>query len=110
MYHHHQLAHTVEEVLGVDRLSWLHKPVLDGDVVATIHGDNEKVLWNLITSDQHSYVFHDHTHCRRGQQIIGHTRVVNPGALGGMRKQSCSFCIIDLEMGAARFVELRQRG
>jgi predicted phosphodiesterase len=70
-----------------------------------IHGDNEKVLGNLISSGKHAYVFHGHTH-RRRDQTIGHTRVVNPGALGGTRRQSRSFCILDLATGEMRFVKL----
>ena len=46
-----------------------------------------------------------HTH-RRRDQTIGRTRVINPGALGGVRWQRRSFCILDLATGEARFVKL----
>ncbi|NMC78654.1 MAG: metallophosphoesterase family protein, partial [Chloroflexi bacterium] len=36
----------------------------------------------------------------------GRTRVINPGALGGLRVMSPSFCLLDLDTGKARFVEL----
>lgn len=99
------LAWIVEETLGPGRLAWFHKPTLDGYPVAVIHGDNEEVLNNLITSGEYAYVFHGHTH-RRRDQTIGRTRVINPGALGGMRHQTRSFCILDLETGEARFVQV----
>ena len=70
-----------------------------------IHGDNEEALANLITSGRYAYVFHGHTH-RRRDQMVGHTRAINPGALGGRRWQSRSFCILDLETGKAGFVEI----
>jgi putative phosphoesterase len=99
------LAWIVEETLGPGRLAWFHKSTLDGYPVAVIHGDNEEVLNNLITSGEYAYVFHGHTHRRRDQKI-GRTRVINPGALGGMRHQTRSFCILDLETGEARFVQV----
>ena len=99
------LAQAVEETFGHGRLAWLHHPTLDGYPLAMIHGDNEEVLGNLITSGQYMYVFYGHTH-RRRDQTIGRTRVINPGALGGRRFQSRSFCILDLTTGEAHFVEL----
>jgi predicted phosphodiesterase len=42
-----------------------------------------------------------------GIMTIGRARVINPGALGGRRRQSRSFCILDLTTGEIRFVELR---
>ena len=63
------------------------------------------VLGNLIASGEYAYVFHGHTH-RRRDRMIGHTRVINPGALGGRRTERRSFCILDLATGETRFVEL----
>lgn len=105
MDRHLGLAQAVEETLGPGRLAWLHQPTLDGSAVAVIHGDNEEVLGNLIAGGQYAYVFHGHTH-RRRDQTVGRTRVINPGALGGRRWQSRSFCILDLTTGEARFVKL----
>jgi len=99
------LAQAVKETLGRGRLAWLHKPTLNGYSVALIHGDNEEALRDLISSGRYAYVCHGHTH-RRRDDTIGRTRVINPGALGGMRRQSRSFCILDLGTGEARFVQL----
>ena len=99
------LAWVIEETLGRGRLAWLHRLTLDGYSLAVIHGDNEQVLGNLVASGEYAYVFHGHTHRRRDQKIE-RTRVINPGALGGTRKQSRSFCILDLETGEARLVEI----
>ena len=106
MDRHVGLAQAVEETLGRGRLAWIHKPTLDGYALAMIHGDNTEMLRELITSGQHAYVMHGHTH-RRRDQTVGRTRVINPGALGGTRWQSRSFCILDLATGEVRFVELR---
>ena len=105
MDRHLKLPQATEETRGHISLAWLQKPTLNGCSLAVIHGDNEEVLGNLITSGQHKYVFHGHTH-RRRDQTVGDTRVINPGALGGTRRQSRSFCIFDLATGEARFVEL----
>ncbi len=105
MDRHLGLAQTIEKTFGRNRLAWLHKLTLDGYSAAVIHGDNDEALRNLITSGQYAYVFHGHTH-RRCNQTMGHTHVINPGALGGTRRQSCSFCILDLVTGDVRFVEL----
>jgi putative phosphoesterase len=105
MDRHKGLAQAIEETLKRTRFAWLHKLTLDGYPLAMIHGDNEEVLGNLITSGNYAYVFHGHTHYRR-DQTIGRTRVINPGALGGTRKQRYSFCILDLATGKVRFVEL----
>jgi putative phosphoesterase len=105
MDRHRGLAQAIEATLGRGRFAWLQRPTLDGYPVAALHGDNEEVLNNLITSGEYVYVFYGHTH-RRHDQTIGHTRVINPGALGGKRWQRRSFCILDLKTGETRFVEL----
>lgn len=99
------LEQAAEEMLGPGRLTWLHEFTLDGYPAAMLHGDNDEVLDSLIASGEYAYVFHGHTH-RRRDQMVGRTRVINPGALGGMRCQTRSFCILDPTTGQARFVEL----
>jgi len=105
MDRHPGLAQAVEETLGRGRLAWLHKLTLDGYPVAMTHGDNEEVLGGLITSGQYAYILCGHTH-RRRDQAVGRTHVINPGALGGVRWQRRSFCILDLKTGEARFIDL----
>ena len=99
------LTEAVEGMLGNGRLAWLQRPSLNGYPLAIIHGDNDEALSNLITSGEYTYVFHGHTH-RRQDRTVGRTRVINPGALGGRRWQSRSFCILDLATGEAHFVEI----
>jgi hypothetical protein len=70
-----------------------------------VHGHHEGKLRRLIHAGEHAYVFHGHTH-RRGDRHIGPTRVINPGALGGMRWQQRSFCILDLGTDEATFIKL----
>jgi putative phosphoesterase len=98
-----KLVQVVEEMLGHGRFAWLQRPALNGHRVAVLHGDNDEVLANLIASGEYAYVFHGHTH-RRRDQMVGRTRVINPGALGGRRPEGRSFCILDLETDEAHFV------
>ena len=107
MDRHFGLVRAVGETIGHGRLNWFHVSTLDGYSIAMVHGDDEEVLGNLIASGQYAYVFHGHTH-RRSDRTIGRTRVINPGALGGTRRQSRSFCILGLATGEARFVELER--
>jgi len=84
-------------------------PVYGGEIgqvsVAATHGHMEGVLPELVRSGKYDYVFCGHSH-RRKEEQTGRTRVINPGALGGLRVMSPSFCLLDLDTGKARFVEL----
>ncbi|MDW8065637.1 MAG: YfcE family phosphodiesterase [Anaerolineae bacterium] len=76
-----------------------------GRRIVILHGDNTERLQQVIASGDFDYVFHGHTHRRRDERI-GRTRVINPGALGGIQRESRSFCILDLATDELRFVEV----
>ncbi len=103
--HHPELEQTVLEVLGAGRLAERHRFVLDGRSALMVHGHRQGQLRRLISAGKYAYVFHGHTHRRRDEDI-GPTWVINPGALGGMRWQQRSFCILDPESDRLRFVEI----
>jgi putative phosphoesterase len=75
---------------------------LDGVKIAATHGHLHGALENLIQSGQYAYVFHGHSHQRRDDQV-GFTRVINPGALGGLKREARSFAILDLNTGKLDF-------
>ena len=100
------LGLAVEALQGPGRLARYHELMLDGLRVALLHGHDGGLLHYLVDSGGYAYVFHGHTH-RRADQQTGSTRVINPGALGGLRRQSRSVCIVDLGTGAAQFAEIR---
>jgi putative phosphoesterase len=68
---------------------------LEGKLIGMTHGDSEEVLADLLYAEP-DYLFHGHTHRRRDERI-GSTRVINPGALGGIQHESRSICILDTE-------------
>ncbi len=73
--------------------------------VAMCHGHQKDILAGFINGGDYDYVFHGHSHLRRDESVGG-TRVINPGALGGRKPQSRSFCILDLETDGLSVVEI----
>ncbi len=59
-------------------------PLDEGEYLVATHGNDEKLLHDLIGGRQFPYVCHGHTH-RIGNQQLGKTRVICPGALKGPR-------------------------
>ncbi|MFO7740993.1 MAG: metallophosphoesterase family protein, partial [Anaerolineae bacterium] len=82
-----------------------HRLTLEGRSAVMVHGHRRGELRSLINEGKHAYVIHGHTH-RRRDETIGPTRVINPGALGGMRWQQRSFCILDLDSDRVTFIEI----
>lgn len=96
-----------EAVASLGNATYGHKLALelDGVRLAATHGHDQALLHELIRSGNYRYVFHGHSHRRRNELIDG-THVINPGALGGLRPQTRSACVLDLETGEAEFVKL----
>lgn len=78
---------------------------LDGVAVAATHSHIEGKLMELIQSGDYEWIFHGHTHQRRDEVIRG-VRIVNPGALGGLKRSPRSFCIVDLNEPNVEFITL----
>lgn len=78
-----------------------------GKSIAMCHGHYQNVLAQFIHSGEYDYVFHGHSHVRRDERV-GITRVINPGALGGRKPQTRSFCILDLATDELSVVELSE--
>jgi putative phosphoesterase len=72
--------------------------VLGSKKVFVTHGHVLSDLRRAIESGTNDYVFHGHTH-RYKDEIVGKTRVINPGSLGGKKVDDRSFVILDLESG-----------
>lgn len=78
---------------------------LDGTPVAATHSHIDSKLTDLVNHKRYKWIFHGHTHQRRDEVIHG-TRIVNPGALGGLGKESRSFCIVDLDADDVEFINV----
>jgi putative phosphoesterase len=77
----------------------------DGLRITVQHGNRADRLAAAIRSGEWDFVFHGHTH-RRGDERIGRTRVVNPGALGSAAAGRYSFCLLDTATREIEFVEV----
>ncbi|MBE0687139.1 MAG: metallophosphoesterase family protein [Anaerolineaceae bacterium] len=69
---------------------------LSGKKVGVTHGHLINHYDEMMNDGQFDYIFTGHTHVRMDKRI-GRTRLINPGALGGTRKQSRSVVILDLD-------------
>lgn len=105
MDRHNALEAAAQQTIGAGRFADRHTLMLDGASAALMHGHHEDELRQLISSGEHAYVFHGHTHRGRDQRV-GPTRVINPGALGGVQWQRRSFCILDLSTEETEFIAI----
>jgi len=69
---------------------------LGGKLIAVIHGDNERQLFEAVRSQTFDYIFTGHTH-ERADDVEGKTRIINPGALHRSREPGCA--ILNLTTG-----------
>ena len=77
---------------------------LDGVKIGVTHGHLHGKLEQLVRKGGHTFVFTGHTH-RQRDEIVGKTRIINPGALGGVRYEARTICIVDLD---SRDVDFRK--
>jgi hypothetical protein len=83
----------------------LYTGEIDGVRFAALHGNTPGIVTQLSSSGKYALVLHGHTHRRRDQMLF-RTRVINPGALGGLAVQSRSFCTLDFKNGELNFIEV----
>jgi putative phosphoesterase len=67
------------------------------------HGTNPRVIDEAAASQRYDYVLHGHTHEQR-DELVGRTRIINPGALFAASTLSVAF--LNPETGAVEFVEV----
>jgi putative phosphoesterase len=88
---------------------WLGKGdeiALDGKRIALTHGDSREQYEALLFGEP-DYLLVGHTHRRRDERI-GPTRVINPGALGGVQYEVRSICVLDLTSDQLEVIHLSQ--
>jgi len=69
---------------------------LDDRRILVFHGDNEGQTMEAVRLRCYDYIIHGHTHQHTDHRQLK-TRIINPGALGGVHRESRSFCVLDLE-------------
>lgn len=93
-------AYNQENYGGISYTGEIH-----GKKIGVMHGHLYPQLNEMINSGQYDYVFTGHTH-RRKNSLVGKTRVINPGALGGTKYQTRSAAILDLAKNDLFFKEI----
>ncbi len=67
------------------------------------HGTRSRVIDEAVSTQQYDYVLHGHTHVQR-DEVVGRTRIINPGALFSADTYSIAF--LTPETGKVEFVEI----
>ncbi len=75
---------------------------IDGKTLAFTHGDEPRLMQQAVV-DRVDYLFHGHTHKTR-DQVIGSTRVINPGALHRAAQHTAA--LLDVAGGRLEFVHV----
>lgn len=79
---------------------------LEGVSIAAVHGHLDPSVEHLARTGKYKFVLCGHTH-RRRDEMLGNSRIINPGALGGVEWQSRSYCMLDL---ATQEIEIHEIG
>ena len=67
------------------------------------HGTNPAVVTRAVDTQNFDYVLHGHTHVKRNE-IVGRTKVINPGAL--FMAQEYSIAFLNVETSEVEFVTI----
>jgi uncharacterized protein len=73
--------------------------------IAATHGHLPGQIDELLRSGDHDYIFKGHSHMHEDERI-GSTRLINPGALGGLRREDRHICLLDLDTDQAVFINI----
>jgi predicted phosphodiesterase len=78
---------------------------VEGVRVGLCRGDDMPLVNRWAKSGEFDFIFYGHS-LRRTDSLVGKTRVINPGALGGPRYQSRSGFLLDLVSGDIKLLEV----
>ncbi len=76
---------------------WI-KCELDGKLIGAVHDIYSSYFRTMLGSGEFDYIFVGHTH-RKMDEMMGPTRVINPGSIGGAPRAPYGYCILDLKTG-----------
>ena len=78
---------------------------IGGVRIAATHGHLPGRVEELARSGEYDYVFKGHSHQQEDERF-GFTRLINPGALGGLHRQDRQVCIVDLDSAKVVFIRI----
>jgi uncharacterized protein len=79
---------------------------LGGRRIAVKHGDDARLIKQIVAGKRHDYLLHGHTHVAR-DQTIGGLRYINPGAVH--RSPRPSVARLETKEQIVRFIPLREK-
>lgn len=79
---------------------------IEGVMLAAAHGHEHSILMSLVQSGKYAYVFRGHSHRAEDTRYPNGTRLINPGALGGLKPQPRSVALLDVVSGELKRVEI----
>lgn len=104
-HHHADMMQAAKKLNSQALMGYHYTANIDGIRMAACHGDIQETLDGFVNSGLYRYVFHGHTH-QHSDRVIGATRVINPGALGGKEPEPRMICVLELITGEAEFLTL----
>ncbi len=108
--HYPQSLQKLVSDLGMDSFAGdQFEGIVGGKRIFAAHGNVEGQISQAAMSNKYDYVFFGHTHRFKDEMRL-QTRLINPGALGGTRRESRSFCILDLETGKLERIQVADKG
>ncbi len=81
------------------------KCVFDGKIIGAVHDMYDRAFASMLDSGFFDYIFVGHTH-RKMDEMMGKTRVINPGAIGGAHRGKRGYVILDTADGEVTDVVL----
>lgn len=81
---------------------------IDDVHIAATHGHLPGQISELVHSGGYDYIFYGHTHQHK-EEHFGYTRLINPGALGGMQREEQRVCLLDLASRKSNFVRINTK-
>jgi len=91
------------EEIGAEYLGEFAEIEVKNKKLALYHGTDKDRLAALISSGKYDYVLHGHDH-KKKNQMVGKTRVINPGA--HYYKCENTIVLLDIDKDKAEFVEV----
>jgi putative phosphoesterase len=76
----------------------------EGLSVAMTHGDDMKIVRQVLQDQSHDYLLLGHSHEKRDERV-GRVRIINPGALYRAREKSVA--VLDTRKDELRFIPIR---
>ena len=98
----------IEQMTNQNFAGMVYRGSLGGVPIAATHSHIDGKVMELVREKRFKWIFHGHTHQKRDEVVRG-VRIINPGALGGLGRETRSFCIVDLDTEDVEFIKIQNK-